>query len=216
MALDKHYLDLFIDNQGKGKYQMFTFDIKDSKGMTSEKRLLAQYQIIELIERIYFDLRELEKLLDKQILIDREGYGNLFDKIVNDFAFRYEPFVFGDVVGITILYDSINPRVILDLFKKNKKEIGIDFKFHVAFGNYETDDYGFGGHIAFRGYALEILSNLHKSEYEYIRENMVYQSDLSEDERLYYEYLCNENHENAVINAEKYTYESSAKKLNLK
>ena len=80
MALDQHYLDLFIKNQGRGKYQMFTFDIKNSKEMCREERELAQYQIIELIERIYFDLKNLEKKLNKQILIDRDNYGNIFEK----------------------------------------------------------------------------------------------------------------------------------------
>ena len=166
--IDKFYKKLFIENQGKGKYLMFTFDIKDSKLMESKVRLIAQYQIIELVERIYQDLIMLEKELDKEILIHDINYKKIMDGCDNTFAHRHEPFILGDMVGITILTNSIPPEVVLSIFDLNKKELDITFDFHISYGNYETDDYGLGGVEAFRGYAITILSNVAVSLYLFL------------------------------------------------
>ena len=200
--IDKFYKKLFIENQGKGKYLMFTFDIKDSKLMESKVRLIAQYQIIELVERIYQDLIMLEKELDKEILIHDINYKKIMDGCDNTFAHRHEPFILGDMVGITILTNSIPPEVVLSIFDLNKKELDITFDFHISYGNYETDDYGLGGVEAFRGYAITILSNAHKSSFKDL--NLKYERTISDEELNGYMNLIEINHLEAVKKAKSY------------
>ena len=167
--VDKYYVKLFKKSLGTGKYLMFTFDIKESKKMSASKRYDAQIKIITLIERMYYDLLMLEEILKKEILIHDESYLNIFEYTKGDFAFKCEPFIFGDVVGLTIINNSIPPILIIDIFNMNKKELNIDFDFHIAYGNYETDDYVLGGELTFRGYVIHILSELHKDYFNNVK-----------------------------------------------
>lgn len=199
--VDKIYIKLFNEAYSKGKYHTFVFDIKNSQKL--ENREKAQYQIIELIERIYFDLVELEKLLNKQILLHDDTYGNMFDKIDNDFRHKYEPFIFGDAVGITILSNSISDKVLLAIYELNKREVGIDFEFHINEGYYDTDDYGLGVEKAFRGYAIKILCDYHKEYFTKYRKQHKEES-ISPDELEYYMNLVSINHNIAVENALNY------------
>ena len=168
--VDNFYIDLFLKCQEKGKYRIFTFDIKNSKQM--KNRYLAQLQIFSLIDNIYSDLKQLEIKLDRKILLDEEGYTHYTQKNNVGFAYKYEPFVFGDMVGLTIYNNSIDNDIVYQIFEKNKKKLNIDFDFHINSGVYETDDYGLGNKECFRGYCIKIVSNLHKSEYNYLRESL--------------------------------------------
>ena len=51
--IDDFYKELFLKGQENGNYQMFTFDIKNSKQMDKSTRYEAQVKIIELIESIF-------------------------------------------------------------------------------------------------------------------------------------------------------------------
>lgn len=167
--IDKFYIDLFLKCQETGKYRIFTFDIKDSKKM--KNRYQAQLQIFNLIDNIYSDLKQLEIKLNKKILLDEEGYTHYKSQNKNSgFAFKYEPFNIGDMVGLTIYNGSIDNDVIYEIFEKNKKQLNIDFDFHINSGVYETDDYGLGVQKCFRGYCIQIVSNLHKGSYDKVRE----------------------------------------------
>lgn len=169
--IDKFYIDLFFKCQETGKYRIFTFDIKNSKKM--KNRYQAQLQIFNLIDNIYKDLKQLEIKLDKKILLDEEGYTHYTQKNENSgFAFKYEPFVIGDMVGLTIYNGSIDNDIIYEIFEKNKKQLNIDFDFHINSGVYETDDYGLGNKECFRGYCIQIVSNLHKEGYKNVREHI--------------------------------------------
>ena len=212
--VDKLYIKLFNEAYEKGKYHTFAFDIKNSRKL--ENREEAQYQIIELIERIYFDLIELEKLLDRQILLHDDTYVNMFDKVDNDFRHKYEPFILGDTVGITIISNSIPDSVLLSIYELNKKEVGINFEFHVNHGYYETDDYGLGTKQAFRGYAIKILCDYHKDYFAKYRKHHKEKS-VSQEELEYYMYLVSINHHIAVENAQEYIdiiHHKTLKKVN--
>ena len=205
--IDDFYKELFLKGQENGNYQMFTFDIKNSKQMDKSTRYEAQVKIIELIERIYYDLSYLEESLNKQILLHNDTYTNLLEHNPHqDFAVRFEPFILGDVVGLTILKESIPPTLVLEIFNLNKEELEIDFEFHVNYGNYETDDYGLGATISFRGYAVTILSNLHKKDFGI---TLNHNDEISQDEFDYYMNLISITHEKAVKKAKEYFDSSS-------
>lgn len=171
--IDKLYIDLFLKCQEYGKYKIFTFDIKDSKHMNSNDRNIAQKQILNLIDNIYSDIKKLEVTLNKQILLKEEDYTHFKVKNKNSgFAFKYEPFILGDMVGLTIYNGSLDNDIVYDIFEKNKKELNINFDFHVNSGVYETDDYELGTSLCFRGYCIQIVSNLHKPQYENIKNSL--------------------------------------------
>lgn len=168
--IDKFYIDLFLKCQETGKYKVFTFDIENSKKL--KNRYQAQLQIFNLIDNIYSDLKQLEIKLDRKILLDEEGYTHYTQKNNGGFAFKYEPFNIGDMVGLTIYNGSIDDDIVYQLFEKNKQELNIQFDFHINSGVYETDDYGLGNKKCFRGYCIQIVSNLHKSKYDNVRKIM--------------------------------------------
>ena len=121
-----------------------------------------------------------EEILKKEILIHDQSYLNIFEYTKGDFAFKCEPFIFGDVVGLTIINNSIPPILIIDIFNMNKKELNIDFDFHIAYGNYETDDYVLGGKLTFRGYVIHILSELHKDYFKNVKIPQLKQEETQE------------------------------------
>ena len=170
--IDSFYIDLFLKCQENGKYRIFTFDIKNSKQMNNKKRYIAQKQIMNLIDNMYNDLKKLELKQNKKILIDEEGYTHYSKRNDGGFAFKFEPFILGDMVGLTIYNGSIDNDIVYEIFEKNKKELNIDFDLHINSGVYETDDYGLGIEKCFRGYCIQIVSNLHKQEYDNIRKSM--------------------------------------------
>ena len=85
-----------------------------------------------------------------------------------------------------------------------------DNRFVVAFNpdydNYETDDYGLGATISFRGYAVTVLSNLHKKDFGI---TLNHNDEISQDELDYYMNLISITHEKAVKKAKEYFDSSS-------
>ena len=78
----------------------------------------------------------------------------------------HEPFIFADTFGFTAYRDSISSEEVLFLYQKCKKELNIDFDFHIKDGYYETNKYEEGNKLFFRGYLIDILSNYHKDYYQ--------------------------------------------------
>ena len=199
----EEYNDLFIKAQeNKSKYRLFTFDIIGSKKMNKTDRLIAQYDIRFLIERVFFDISELEKVLNKPILIKEPGFGSVFDvNVINDFAFRYEPFLFGDCIGLTIYNGSIEPQIVYDIFDMNKKELNLKFDFHKSNILYQTNDYSDGNVQYFRGYAINLSQNIHKLENyklrKYLKDDFIVNNDIISNHMN----VVKKHHECAIKNA---------------
>lgn len=66
---------------------------------------------------------------------------------------KSEPFIWGD---------TLSREYVLMIFDYYYKKLNINFNFHIADGYYETNDYELGGKKYFRGYCIDILSNLYK------------------------------------------------------
>lgn len=94
------------------------------------------------------------------------------EKRKNGFGFKEEPFIFGDLVGFTVYRDSISTEEVIDVFNECREIIGIDYEFHIADGYYETDDWTEGQDKYFRGYCIDLLSNLHKPYNESLRKEL--------------------------------------------
>ena len=117
------------------------------------------------MNRIYEEIEHIEKTTDRQILVfDKDFVSYKSNKSYKGFGFKQEPFLFGDTFGFTIYRDSLDTETIYHIYEKLKKELNIDFNFHLANGYYETNNYSEGGIKYFRGYCMDLLSTMHKKE----------------------------------------------------
>lgn len=167
------YNDLFLKCQETGKYHVFTFDIIASKKL--ENRLEAQIKIIELILMVYRKIEKKELEEKKKILVFEDEFTKLGEKRLNIFGYKQEPFIYSDVIGFTVYRDTITNEEVINIFNSCKKALKIDFEFHVADGYYETNNYVEGNNKYFRGYCIDLLSNLHKPYNEEIRKKLIKQ-----------------------------------------
>lgn len=157
------YNDLYLKCQSTGMYHMFIFDIVNSKNMTYYYRKEAQRKMIKLMTKIYKAIEKIEKCNNRQILVfDKEFVAFESQRNYKGFGLKQEPFLFGDTFGFTIYRDSLDKEIIYYIYEYYKKELEIDFDFHLADGYYETNDYSEGNTKYFRGYCMGLLSVLHK------------------------------------------------------
>lgn len=157
------YNDLFLKCQDNGMYHTFTFDIVGSKKMDYKTRYETQLLLFELAGLMYLKLRSIEKRTQKRILIYDDSFVNLFDVRQHaGYGIKIEPIIFGDMLAITVYRDSITKNEMLELFQTCKKLIGLECDFHYADGYYETNEWSEGNSKYYRGYCLQLLSELHK------------------------------------------------------
>lgn len=172
------YNDLFLKCQNTGKYHVFTFDIKDTKKMTKDQRLQAQYKIIELAMMMYKIIEEKELKGNKKILVFESEFTKLGEPRKNIFGYKQEPFLFGDLIGFTVYRDTITNNEVIEIFNKCKKVLNIEFEFHLADGYYETNNWVEGNEKYFRGYCIDLLSNLHKDYNKQVRKALQKQKKI--------------------------------------
>jgi len=159
------YNDLFLKCQNTGKYQIFIFDIVNSKLMEPSKRKFVQRKLCELAEEMYQRILIIERNTGKQILVFDEDFCYLKDnKKLTGFGLKVEPFLIGDMFGFTIYRDSLDKSIILELFNELKDKFDIVADFHINSGYYETNDYRLGDKLYFRGYCIDLVANLHKEK----------------------------------------------------
>lgn len=161
------YYDLCekAQNNKKSKYHVFVFDITHSRNMSREERCIAQYNMEKLMLRIYNEIKNMEEIEGKEILL-REDVVSYEERstVSNKFGLLYEPFLFADTFGFTVYSGSISDEEVLEIYNRCKLEMGIDFDFHVNNLYYETNDYGEGCELFFRGYAIDMASTMHKGD----------------------------------------------------
>ena len=146
---------------------MFVFDIVDSKKMDKLTRQIATIKMINLMKNIYNHIKNIEITTNKKILVTNideiVSYEDRY-KAEKKFGMLFEPFLFADTFGFTIYKNSLSKEEIINIYQKFKKELNITFDFHVNDGYYETNKYEEGNTLFFRGYCIDILSNIHKKE----------------------------------------------------
>lgn len=164
------YNDLFLKSQNTGKYHVFTFDIKNSR--TLENRGIIQENLIKMILNIYKRLKEKEQNENKKILVFEKDFVNIGEKTPG-FGLKQEPFILGDVVGLTTYRDSISNEEVLEIFLQEKDKLNLNVDFNIADGYYETNIYEEGNIKYFRGYCIDLLTNLHKEKNREIRNKLL-------------------------------------------
>ena len=169
------YNDLFLKCQNTGKYHVFTFDIVGSKKMSSITRQIAQYKLVKLNLLMYQEIENIEKKENKKILVFEEDftrYGEERKVRKNVFGFKQEPFLIGDLIGFTVYRDTMTRDEVIKIYEKLRKELDIDFEMHLADGYYETNNWIEGKEKYFRGYCIDLLSNLHKPYNKEVRKKL--------------------------------------------
>ena len=157
------YNDLYLLSQDTGKYHVFSFDIEGSKKMDNKTRCEAQEKLIKLMKSIYAVIEEIQEKTGKKILVFEEDFVSFDSGLpLKGFGMKQEPYIIGDVFGFTIYRDSLDKDTILSIYEYFREALEIDFNFHLADGYYETNNYAEGGTKYFRGYCIDLLSNLHK------------------------------------------------------
>lgn len=159
------YNDLYLKCQSTGIYHVYIFDIIDSKKMSAQYRNKAQIKMEKLMLKIYKTIENIERTTGRKILVfdsDFVTYKSGLD--YRGFGVKKEPFLFGDTFGFTIYRGSLDKDIIYYIYEYYKKELEIDFDFHIADGYYETNNYNEGNTKYFRGYCIDILSTLHKKQ----------------------------------------------------
>lgn len=164
------YNDLFMKCQKTGKYHVFTFDIENYKKINDIAS--AQYKLIELNIMMYRMIQEEETKQNKKILVFENGFSEFGEYRLSEFGYKQEPFIYGDLIGFTVYRDTITKEEVLSILKKAKSLLNINFEFHLADGYYETNDYSEGDKKYFRGYCIDLLSNLHKSYNKKVRKQL--------------------------------------------
>jgi len=171
------YNDLFLKCQPTGKYHVFTFDIVDSKKMSFKTRYDAQFKIAELILMVYKIIEKKQLEENKKILVFEEEFTKLGEERKNGFGYKQEPFIYGDLIGFTVYRDAITSDEVINIFNKCKKILEIDFEFHIADCYYETNNWIEGTNKYFRGYCIDLLSNLHKPYNKQVRKALIKQKN---------------------------------------
>lgn len=160
------YNDMFIKCQNSGKYHIFTFDIVDSKNMDIPIRYKAQKELIMLSNLLYEEIRKIEKKNNIKILLDLK-------ELDSEVFSNTEPFIFGDMFGFTVYSNTIEYDQVVEIFNMLLKSNSIKTLYHISHGYYETNSYKEGNKLYYRGYCIQLVSNLHKKENEHIKNMLI-------------------------------------------
>lgn len=167
----KEYNDLYEKAKITGKYHMFIIDVVKSRRLGKIKRREVQHKLVNAFTNIYNDLKELEEKLGRPILriINLEKYYPLNEeKIFNINPILKDPFYFGDLAGITIIRDSLPPKIVYNIINRNLEKVNFDVSVYMNDGYYDTDDYDLGDKKYYRGYCILKLEEESKKKDNYL------------------------------------------------
>ena len=148
------YNDMFEKAQKIGKYHIYILDIVGSRDLSREKYIIAHRLQRKLLSTVYNRIMEIEIERKSKILHNID--------IMNRFGFTCEPIIFGDLIGFTVLRDSIEREVIYNIITNLKYSMNITEKYHFADGFYETDDWKRALMEYYRGYCIQYLEFISK------------------------------------------------------
>ena len=164
------YNDMFLKCQKTAPYHVFTFDIVESKKMDRETRQKAQYKMRELALLNYKMLEYIEKKRNIKILV--RPFDTLSEYQIGYTQTDKEPVIIGDLTYFTIYRDSLTREEVIDIFECCMHLLDVDFKFHYADAYYETHYWNEGKTKYFRGYCIQMLSELHKPYNKKLRKEL--------------------------------------------
>ena len=96
------------------------------------------------MKKIYRKLQLIEEQTNKKILVFEDDFLPYESKkTYKGFGLKQEPFLFGDTFGFTIYRNSLDKKLVYYIYEETKKELEIDFDFHISDAYYETNRFTF-------------------------------------------------------------------------
>lgn len=143
----------YAKGQLQGKYQILSFDIKDSKKLyAAGKEEEKNTKVKTIMNAVVADILELEKKIGKPVLHIHNKEDQVANKKLVLIKDQFEKhsltneelpnpfFGFGDEISFFIHKDSVKPEVIFNLFEKHAKVHSPDYSYYFNSICYETDN----------------------------------------------------------------------------
>ena len=166
----EEYFDLYLlaQRNENAPYYMVSFDVVNSKQLSSIEYGKMYENIGIIIKYVYFKLLEYEKQTGSQVLIKDERFFRPWEpesKGVINYNYM-DPYLLhlNDSFQFTVLRGSVSKEQIIKWVYEQKNMLNMKEEFHISDGYYETNDYGDGRVKFYRGYCISTLENLHKPE----------------------------------------------------
>ncbi len=164
----EEYFDLYLLAQEKNDapYYIVSFDVANSKTLTTEENIRMHKNIDVIIKYVYNKLLETEKKLNKQIVIKDERFFKPWEVGVSRWSGNgnyMDPFIFGDCFQFTVLRNTVSKEQIIKWVDECKEKLNMKEELHLADGYYETNNWNESGTKFYRGYCIQTLETLHKS-----------------------------------------------------
>lgn len=167
MAFQEYYdLYLLAQENPNAPYYVVSFDTIDSKKLPPDKRTKLTDNMLIIMSYVYDKLLMKEKEINKQVVIKDERFYTPWapKKSYMRNGNYMDPSLLGDNFAFTVLRDTITKVEIIEWVNECKTRLNMEEQFHISDGYYETNEYGEGNIKLYRGYCLQILERLHKSE----------------------------------------------------
>ncbi len=157
----KEYFDMFKKTQDKEcPYRAFMLDVVGSKTSEAYSQQIESYH--EFVDEIYRLLEQEEADTNSRILLKDDNNKSRTGNRIGTNGNLYNPIILGDMVTYFVYNGSISVERFLELGVSAMKKYNLPYSFHFNTGVYETNDYGEGGTILYKGYMPQILENLSK------------------------------------------------------
>ena len=166
----EEYLDYISRAKTTGKYILYTLDgVGESRKNSPELFVFKTNQLIGEMTRLFLCLEK-----ENHILV-RDTYIMLNEKLnymAEGFRCNNNPnLVNGDLISFYFYKDMINIETFEKVFNTACKNVGNNFKYHLAIQEYETNDYSKGSELLWVGYAQQYLNNNKKVRIKVLNSN---------------------------------------------
>ena len=164
----EEYFDLYLLAQEKNDapYYIVSFDIANSKFLSGEENRRMHKNIDVIVKYVYNKLLEIEKKLNKQVVIKDKRFIKPWEIGVSRWSGNgnyHDPFICGDCFQFTVLRDTVSKKQLIQWVNECKDKLNMKEKLHVADGYYETNEWSERNSKFYRGYCIQTLETLHKS-----------------------------------------------------
>jgi hypothetical protein len=156
------YFDMFHEVQkiDNCPYRAFMFDVINSRNQADYCKFFEKHH--ECMEYVYTLLEREEQLVGTKILLKDKNNKHQMDMDSLRNGNLRNPMRLGDMVTYFVYNGSITIERMIELFSEGLNKYKINYPFHFATGVYQTNDYGQGDTLLYKGYMPQILENLSK------------------------------------------------------
>lgn len=156
------YFDMFhhVQKLDNCPYRAFMFDVVNSRNQENYAKKFEDHH--KCMDYVYKLLEREESVVGTPILLkDQFNRHNVDREMLRNGNLR-NPMRLGDMITYFVYNGSISCERMIELFAEGLRKYNIEYPFHFATGVYQTNEYGEGGTLLFKGYMPHILESLSK------------------------------------------------------